>query len=350
MYVYDLGAEELLFTWSAPGRIEVGGTRVFVNTGTSVWVYALDGTDGRELLDGDDAGLVVEAVVPSERGSAVAVSHYTADNAVHHRDYTMKMIQVADGHVSHEIRQEQVEQDLNGYITPAAWGPGDAMLAFQAHAHKEHIGRLGTLSMDGELRFLDTWGFGVDADPFEVRPTTFANPVGVFDPYSPSVELRDPSTGDLVASVLAEWPNLLTHAWAPDGSELLYEAFDFDPGLGQRLADVLATPESGGLQEGDSEAAFDSPSEWFVLPIDGSGPVPIESHRAAFERWYGDRAVTFACSNEVQAGRIAHGWGRPRFADPECNDAVWELRVGGTAVGLGADIEVYAIVDRPNAP
>jgi hypothetical protein len=154
-------------------------------------------------------------------------------------------------------------------------------------------------------------------------------------------------SGAELNTVKREWPELSLWAWSPNDAEYAYISRTLPADLGadlKRVADPGDCPQSLELVE----RAWAVEPSWWVLPVDGSPAVEVGTLEALHERWYGDRAVTFACGDEVRGGETTDGFASPRFEQPECTGGVLsELRVGGRLVGEGRRIHVLGFVEAP---
>src|SRR5690606_35872733 len=100
-------------------RIDLAERRVLVNFGETLWSFAVDGSDGRELFAVDG---YIERLAVSEDGARLALNH-CEDICLHGEPNEIVVMEVASGDLVLTYDAATPPDGFGGVPGPAQWMP-----------------------------------------------------------------------------------------------------------------------------------------------------------------------------------------------------------------------------------
>lgn len=359
--LFDAGAgielAKTTFASSSSVAPFVVGDRLVVSFSRSLWSYALDGSDGRELLAGPR--LAAWTVTSSPNGRHIALTVFDDDRS------RLVILDSTEGSIEFELPSDDPRLTDVGEVTPqpTAWLDAET-LGFALADSPESLGGTGTVSLDGDVSISpEDRAAALRAGALRVRHIGRLSRECGLAGYAGATgyELID-RDGRVVAAVDTGAPLLGFPEVAPDSTEPLYGEFAPSPEVRAALIEVERGAGCVPAVGDDSleHEALSAPFGWHLLDVQ-SGEDRVVDQLAVWSQWHGSRAVTFVCGDEELPGDSYGGgrWGTPRnaapygppfgFSGPECAGTAGrvELRVGGTPVAQAASLAVFGIVEVP---
>jgi hypothetical protein len=163
-------------------------------------------------------------------------------------------------------------------------------------------------------------------------------------PGTTRIALVDPETRDELVANEADAPVLAF--WGFDGGsagvreEILIKELLIDHQERERWRQQVAQGECPGEPW---DFRREDPERFWILPLDGSPPLPVASELEARRRWDGDRLVSYVC-----AGREVldpSDFDRRPFEDCYFREHDIELRIGGATIAAASEVEFLGFVE-----
>lgn len=316
--VYDVGAgEELRRIWIGnPGRQPqasfIVGSYVVVNFGDTVWRYALNGT--RAPLIEAPAGTVISALAVDQASGVAVIA--TQQRLGSPADWTW--IDVASSSILRSV--EGVAFDGPGDPLPRIIGTADQPALVRGATYTEQPGGYAILDTDGLARELAVAGFVVpsaDGRFLAHGPGAVCDNIG-----GATIDITEVSSNRIVASYSDPSVSLIPWDWSPDGGELAFQARPLQP-------------------DGVCPNTQVAPA-WLTLSIDGTVEA-VASAVALRDRWYGERAVTFRCADQHDAGWFSRRDGLQRPSD--CLEFDVEIWLGSAPIALEPTAAILGFIE-----
>jgi hypothetical protein len=291
--VYDVGTgTEILRIWIGnPARLPqasfVAGSHVVVNFGNSVERFSLDGV--RDTLFAAPTGTVVTGLAAdAATGIAVFAVQPSLGSPV-----TLHWYDIATATPLRE--QAPFEFTGPGVPLPRTSGPPSDELLLRGVTYSDEVGGYAALAGDGTVRELATSGLVQPSPSGELiahGPGRVCGDIG-----GPLVEITATATNSVVARYSDPSSSLQVWDWSPDGQEVAIHA---RPLLGDSECPNTAVAPT-----------------WLALSRDGAIR-EVPSNLALRNEWFGDRAITFRCQNQADAGWFSRrdGLQRPSVCLP----------------------------------
>jgi hypothetical protein len=263
-----------------------------------VVLYALDGTNEREIWRAKDPDGYIIAASISPDGGEIAISEQVASDCFtpepgatsttcgRWRDVTVvKILDVETGDELVSVPQTDAAFDgLVGAAAELVWHEeSDGVVIFVA-PQSEMPAHIVTLRLDGSVTrhpypvyhvHVSPDGHHVIADDWEPCGLSLA-----LERHEARIMSLDDDR--VLASIKEPERNVALIEWSPDGEEFLVRVSDIVMGTGQ----------------GDCPDKAEANAEWLIMRASGEAPVPAGGIIDARRRWYGDRLIEYRCRGE----------------------------------------------------